>query len=384
MPHVALITNAGWSMAQHRREQIRGLVAAGWRVSALADYRRGEDVEVRELGAQTLHVKCEGSSLSAWQNSFYIAQLTNMLRRLKPDLVHCFSLKATLAGSVAARLAGIKPVVGTVTGQGIMGSLDRQWLKATVLSQAMRHAFPSRGILIFQNQSDQREWCDAGMIDLERTAYIPGCGVDVARLAEHTVARPAAFQFVHASRMLKSKGVAEFVKAARYVKATFPQATFVLYGGCAEDYLSKNPDFITRAWLEELNREGIVLWVGRVTPGIVEQALLEPETAAAVLLSRYAEGVPRFLIEAAACGLPIITTDHPGCGDVVIDGKSGWLCPAAKGEFADAARAMLKLLRDPGLVDVMGRIGRKHAMRFDAERVLDATLVIYERVLRAR
>lgn len=369
-------------MSRYRREQIRGLVDRGWRVTAIADYRRGEDFDVRALGAQTVHVPSEGSSLNPWENALYLARLTNLLRRLKPDLVHCFSVKAMMAGSAAARLAGIRAVVGTLTGQGILGANGMPVLKALV-RQISRAVLPDNAIVIFQNRDDRMAFIDAGMVAPERAVHIPGCGVDVNSLAcEYPGIRTAPTTFIHASRMLRSKGVLEFCEAARHVRALYPEAQFIMFGGSAEDYPSKNPDFIPRADLEEMTADAVD-WRGRVAPETVEAALRSPNTAAAVLLSRYAEGVPRFLIEAAACGLPIITTNHPGCRDVVEHLRSGYLCRTEPSEVlvTEAADAMLQLLRNPGMQLRMGTQARRVALRFDAERVVADTLMVYDRAM---
>jgi glycosyltransferase involved in cell wall biosynthesis len=294
--------------------------------------------------------------------------------------VHYFSLKVMLAGSVAAQLAGVRSLVGTVTGQGILGAPGMSRLKV-MLRHGLRLALPARAVLVFQNQDDRNAFITADIIDANRTAYIPGCGVDVARLAAQPIPRPAPKRFIHASRMLWSKGVAEFVEAARRVKRGRPEAEFALYGGCAEDYPSKNPDFIPRAWLEEVDQEGVVRWHGRVPSETIERTLLSSHSAAAALLSCYAEGVPRFLIEAAACGLPIITTDHPGCRDTVLPDRSGYLCHP-ESRVAGAARAMVWLLCDPAKQNRMGAAGREHAMQFDQGRVLADTLEVYRRMLR--
>jgi glycosyltransferase involved in cell wall biosynthesis len=179
--------------------------------------------------------------------------------------------------------------------------------------------------------------------------------------------------------MLWSKGVADFVAAARMIKPRHPQASFILFGGSAEDYGSKNPDFIPRSWLEDLNREGTVTWRGFTEPALIEAAMRS--AAAVVLPSSYAEGVPRTLIEAAAAGAPIITTDTPGCRDTVVDQVSGFL--TSLNAPAEVAQAMATLLDNPQLTAKMGRESRQLAVsRFDCRIVVDATVTVYERQLR--
>jgi glycosyltransferase involved in cell wall biosynthesis len=233
-------------------------------------------------------------------------------------------------------------------------------------------------VTIFQNRDDLELFVSDGLIEQARTAYIAGSGVDARALVPDLSLPPRERTcFVMACRMLWSKGVADFVEAARMIKPRYPQASFVLYGGSAEDYGSKTPDFIPRSWLEDLNREGIVRWQGFTAPEKVEAAM---RSAAAVVLLSRAEGVPRTLIEAAAAGAPIITTDTPGCRDTVVDRESGFLC--ALNAPDQAAAAMARLLDDPELISRMGRAGRELAIaRFDRTTVIEATLAIYEQQL---
>ena len=183
-----------------------------------------------------------------------------------------------------------------------------------------------------------------------------------------------------ASRMLWSKGIADFAAAARLVRRSHPGTKFVLFGGAQDDYGSKNPDFIDRAWLETLNAEGIVSWRGWTPPEVVEAAMRK--AVAVVLPSSYGEGLPRSLIEAAAAGVPIITTDTPGCRDAVVPDVSGLLCPAnAPAEFA---AAMVKLLSQPKLARMMGAAGRRLALeRFDQTHIVAQTLRVYAAALAA-
>ena len=218
-------------------------------------------------------------------------------------------------------------------------------------------------------------------MNADRTHLIAGSGVDTTRLApEPEGSETMRDTFLMASRMLWSKGVGDFVAAARLVKPIYPDAKFVLFGGAQDDYGSRNPDFIERAWLDALNVERTVAWRGWTPPEIVEAAMRQ--AAAVVLPSTYGEGVPRSLIEAAAAGVPIITTDTPGCRDAVLSGASGFLCPANAPE--ELAAAMVKLLSRPELVRAMGAAGRRLALeRFDQTHIVAQTLGVYAAALAA-
>ena len=377
--HVALVTNTGWSMVRYRGELIRGLLERGWRVTAIAAFSDQDVDHLHRLGVDPIRLEVEGAGQSPRKDLGYLMRLARILRGLRPDLVHNFSIKPVIYGSLAAKLAGVTGIVNTVTGGGRLradatGRL--QWL----IRRLYRLALAGRPLTIFQNRDDLELFVGDGLIERSRTTYIAGSGVDTRALAPDPSIPPSERTcFVMACRMLWSKGVAEFVEAARMIRPRYPHASFVLFGGSAEDYGSKTPDFIPKSWLEELNREGIVRWQGFTAPAQVEAAM---RSAAAVVLLSQAEGVPRTLIEAAAAGAPIITTDTPGCRDTVVDRKSGFLCPLnAPGE---AATAMAELLDDPELIARMGRAGRDLAVaRFDRTKVIEATLAIYEQQLRS-
>jgi glycosyltransferase involved in cell wall biosynthesis len=377
--HVALVTNTGWSMLRYRGELLRGLLERGWRVSAIADFSEEHIAGLRRLGVAPIRLEVEGAGQNPLRDLAYLVRLVRVLRRLRPDLVHNFSIKPVVYGSLAAKLVGLGGIVDSVTGSGILRAGGRDRLQP-VLRLLYRGALAGRPAAIFQNQDDLELFVGLGLIDRARTVCIAGSGVDTAALTPDFSIPPAARTcFVMASRMLWSKGVADFVAAARLVKPRHPQAAFVLFGGSREDYGSKNPDFIPRSWLEELNRERVVEWRGLTNPETVEATMRR--AAAVVLPSSYAEGVPRALIEGASAGAPIITTDSPGCRDTVIDRKSGFLCPLHAPERL--AAAMTQLLTDPDLIAAMGREGRKLAVeRFDRAKVIDATLAVYERQLR--
>jgi glycosyltransferase involved in cell wall biosynthesis len=376
--HVALVTNTGWSMVRYRGELIAGLLERGWEVSAIADFSDRDVAHLRDLGVKPVRLQVEAASRSPLEDLRYLGRLVRALRALRPDVVHNFSVKPVIYGSLAAKLVGIGAIVNSVTGGGMLRADERGALRR-VLHALYRVALRGRPVVVFQNRDDLELFVAAGLIERVRTRYVAGSGVDTAALAPDRSIPPSERTcFVMACRMLWSKGVAEFVTAARMTKPRHPDASFVLFGGSAEDYGSKNPDFIPRSWLEDLNREGLVTWRGFTEPALVERAM---RAAAAVVLPSRAEGVPRTLIEAAAAGAPIITTDTPGCRDTVIDRVSGFLCaPNAPGELA---AAMARLLNEPHLIIEMGRAGRDLAVaRFERRIVIEETVRLYEAQLR--
>lgn len=379
--HVTLVSNTGWSMVRFRAELISALVAQGLKVSLIAAFDEQQQRQMRSLGAQPLALEIDAAGINPWRDLAYASRLVVRLCALRPDVVHLFTLKPVLYGGLAARLLGIRGIVASVTGSGILRAEGKRWL-ARLIRLPLRAALHGRARTIFQNQADLAAFVADGLVEPEQAVCILGSGVDTEALApDPELPFEARKTFVVACRMLWSKGVADFVEAARRVRQEFPEASFVLYGGAREDYLSKNPDFIERSWLEQVDREGVVAWRGFTDPAEVEQAMRR--AAAVVLPSYYAEGVPRCLIEAAAAGTPIITTDLPGRRETLIEGRSGFLCPPHSPDRL--AAAMAELLRRPGLIESMGREGRRLAVStFDKRIVIEQTLSIYEQAMACR
>ena len=264
--HVALVTNTGWSMVRYRGELLRGLLERDWRVSAIADFSEQDTAGLRRLGVDPIWLQVEGAGQSPVHDLGYLVRLARLLRRLRPDLVHNFSIKPVVYGSLAAKLVGVRGIVNTVTGGGRLRTDETarlQWL----IRQLYRVALRGRAVVVFQNRDDLELFVGEGLVERERAAYIAGSGVDTQALAPDLSIPPSARTcFVMASRMLWTKGVADFVAAARLVKPRYPRAAFALFGGSAEDYGSNNPDFIPKPWLEALNREGVVTWHGFTAP----------------------------------------------------------------------------------------------------------------------
>jgi glycosyltransferase involved in cell wall biosynthesis len=324
-----------------------------------------------------MSLKVDGSGTNPLKDAKYFVSLLRIYRSIRPNIVHHFSIKPVIYGSLAAKLCPSINVVNTITGLGISYGAKND-LISVLVRNLYRLAIAGKSFTVFQNEADRTQFVRDGIVTVERSALVPGSGIDTTTLTpDYMINHTERTTFVMVSRMLWRKGVNDFVEAARQVKQLYPQARFLMFGGSKEDYGSKNPDFIPRNWLDDLNREGIVEWRGWTPPEAVEQWMRR--CAAVVHPSYYPEGVPRTLIEAAAAGAPIITTDMPGCRDAVIDKVSGRICPV---QSPDAlAAAMIELLQDPKLIGRQGREGRCLAeKKFTRDIVLGQILQIYDSI----
>jgi glycosyltransferase involved in cell wall biosynthesis len=314
-----------------------------------------------------------------------LSQLVLAFRRLKPQIVHAFDTKPGIWACLAARVAGVPAVVGTVTGLGsLYGSADlptRLARRAYEILQGL--ACRASDLTVFQNRDDPRHFVAAGITAPEKALVIPGSGVrtDVfapdrvsdqerARLREELGILPGQTVVTMISRVMRSKGVPELMAAAREVRATHPQTHFLLVGPADQE----SPDRLRAPELAELR--ATLTWPG---PRRDIAAVLAVSDIF-VLPSAYREGIPRALLEAASMGLPIVTTDSPGCNEAVADGVNGMLVPVQ--DPGALARAIVHLVERPELRRRLGQASRQRAVeRFDLSVIAAQTLAMYRQLL---
>lgn len=367
-PRVLFVVNACWFFVSHRLPLAEAARRAGFDVHVAA----ASDHTVPELALHgvTFHAvpfsRRGRNPLGELQTA---AALVRVYRRVRPHLVHHVTIKPILYGGLAARLTGVPAVVHAVSGLGYThlaaGPLAR--LFRSVLRNVYRISLGhANQTVIFQNDDDRNEFVSNGLVAPKQTVMIRGSGVDPAVFAPG--ARPEGVPLVVLpSRLLLHKGVAEFVEAARLLRARGVRARFALVGE-ADPH---NPATVTPEQLEEWGAEGVVeVWGQRSDmPAVLRSAHV-------ACLPSYREGLPKVLLEAAATGLPIVTTDVPGCRDVVRDGDNGLLVPPRDAHrLADALEAVL---RDPARAARMGARGRERVMNeFTVGSVAAQTLQVY-------
>jgi glycosyltransferase involved in cell wall biosynthesis len=365
-----LFCTEDWFVCSHWLPHIEAAKDAGFEVHVVTRVQRHrEAIEAR--GAAVVPLDLSRRSRNPFAELRVIAQLVGIYRRLAPELVLHIALKPVVYGTVAAAFSRPRGLVNYIAGLGWLfttgtarGRLLR-WPVARVLGMVLK-----RGQVIVENPNDQAQVERLG-VPASRITRIPGAGVDMSEFAP--VPEPAGVPVVIlAARMLWAKGVGEFVAAAGRLKADGIAARFALVG-IPDD---ENPSSVPLAQLEAWQREGVVEWWGRRD----DMPKAFAECSIVSLPSFYGEGVPKVLIEAAAAGRPIVTTDTPGCRDIVADGDNGVLVPPQ--DVPALAAALRRLLADPELRALMGSRGRERAQRdFSVERVVEATLGVYRGAL---
>ncbi|SFC96732.1 Glycosyltransferase involved in cell wall bisynthesis [Thiohalospira halophila DSM 15071] len=367
------VVNAHEFTAAHRLPLLRGAQAAGFKVEVVAPGGSPAAERLEGEGFVTHPVRLSRQGLRVWEEWGALRELTRLYRRLAPDLVHHATIKPVLYGTLAARRAGRPAVVNAITGLGYVytgtdwrSRLLRHGVDA--LYRRALHYSPQR--IIFQNRDDWAVLQDIGAVDPEQAVLIPGSGVDVATFTPAPEAEGPPVVVLPA-RLIRDKGVDEFVAAARALHAHGVEARFALVGGLD----TGNPAGITEAEVRGWVEEGIVEWWGQV-----DDMRTVYEAAHVVVLPSYREGLPKVALEAGATGRPVITTDAPGCRDAVVDGETGYLVPVR--DSVALAERIGDLLADPALRQRMGSAGRERVVHeFSTEKVVADTLAVYRQLL---
>jgi glycosyltransferase involved in cell wall biosynthesis len=356
----------------HRMPLALAAQQAGYDVQvATSMYDEASIAQIQAVGLPFHPLPLRQHSTSPLHELEALRAIVQLYRQLQPDIVHQVTIKAILYGGIAARLTGVPAVVNAVSGLGYVfiaeGAKVRLIRAGALLAYRAALSHPNMRT-VFQNSDDRDFFLRSGLLKPEQAIVIKGSGVDVDLF--HPESEPEGQPVIlFAGRLLWQKGVGEFVEAARRLKG---RARFVIAGfGEAGNPLSVPPDK-----LDEWHCSGVIEWWGHRTdmPAVFAKAHI------VCLPSSYGEGIPKVLIEAAACGRAIVTTDSPGCREIVRHGVNGLLVPVRD---VDALCAALEELTDnPAQRHQMGVAGRRIVeAEFSLEQVNAQTLAVYETLL---
>ena len=370
---IVLFANTEWYLWNFRRSLALALRDAGHDVLLISpDGPYGE--KLRALGLRWQPLPMDRRSLNPVREARLLWHLVRLFRGERPALVHGFTIKCAVYGSLAARMAGVPARVNAVAGMGYVFISDS--LKARLLRPLVRTllklALGGRNArLILQNPDDVVLFERAGLVDPSQVRLIPGSGVDCSRFHPDPDRQTGArLRVLLPARLLWDKGLAEYVQAARLLRAEGRPIDFLLAG----DPDPGNPAAVPEAEVREWVGQGLLQWLGHVDD---MSALLR--SADIVALPSYREGLPKGLIEAAASGCALVTTDVPGCREVVTHEVDGLLVPVRDGDAL--ARAIARLEADPELRARLAEAGRRKALeRFDERIVIEKTLAVYKEV----
>jgi glycosyltransferase involved in cell wall biosynthesis len=364
---ILLFANTDWYLYNFRLELALALRARGDEV-VLVSPSGAYVSRLQELGFRWVGFPIARRGLNPLIEISTILRLFRLYRQEKPDLAHQFTVKCVLYGSIACSLLGTRSVVNSVEGLGYVfteGMGTRRWLRYLVML-IYRLILPPTWV-IFQNPDDQSFFLKNHLVNPKRIIIIRSAGVDIQKFFPCPALKGPPLVVLPA-RLLWDKGVGEFVAAARQIRNTGLPARFVLVG----DNDDGNPASVQLAQLRDWENEGVIEWWGWKEN--MEDVYAQ---AAIVCLPSYREGVPKTLIEAAACGRPIVTSDVPGCREVVRQGENGLLVPAR--DAGALAKALMDLLKSSHLRSEMGSRGRIIAEKeFSMDLVISQTFTFYQ------
>ena len=370
-PKLLYLVSEDWYFVSHRLALAVAAQAAGYDVSVAT--RVGKDGDtIRNAGLRLLPITFERAGLGPVLEAQTLARLIALYRDERPDLVHHVSVKPVIYGSIAARATGVRGIVNALMGLGFVFSSESA--KARVLRPMVRTAL--RGALrgrntrvIVQNRDDHELIAAQSLANELDLRLIRGSGVDPAQFQVNP-APPGPPLIVLPARLIKDKGVVEFVTAAQILKSRGARARFALVGD--PDLL--NPASISTATIDAWVRSGAVEHWGWQPPASMPDILASCHVVC--LPTYYGEGLPKALLEAAASGRAIVATDVPGCREIVRHGVNGWLVPPRDPE--DLANALLEAIKNPELCQRYGLAGRQMVEReFSMNHVIAQMLAVY-------
>lgn len=361
-----------WYFCSHRLPLARAALEAGYEVGVVTQVTRHGEV-IEQAGLKLFPISFARSGRIPTQDVATLRAIARIYGAVRPDLVHHVSMKPIFYGSLAARLCGVPHIVNAYTGLGFLftsGRITARALRMLVTRLGRPLLGGKRCWSIVQNVDDRTLLLNHGLLHQDRSFLIRGSGVDVAVFTASPEVEGVPVVML-ASRLLWDKGVGEFVAAAQQLRTERLKARFILVG----EPDPENPMSIGQRTLQRWVQKRCIEWWGRLEP----MAEVLPQ-AHVVCLPSYREGLPKVLLEAAACGRAVVTTDTPGCRDVVQHGVNGLLVPVR--DAGALAGAIKELVIDPARRQAMGLKGREIVeQEFSVARVVNDTLAAYRVIL---
>ena len=359
-----LVLNTSWNIVNFRTGLVRGLVEAGYEVVAAAPRDRFSD-SIADLGARYVELPMEGHSRSPLTDLRLLGRFVSLMRRERPDAFLGYTVKPNVFGSIAAQMSGV-PCINNIAGLGSI--FNETGPTAKIVVGLYRLALKRSARVFFQNDDDLAMFTARRIVAAERTGLLPGSGVDTAKFDATPPTRVPGepFAFLLVARLLKEKGLVELAEATRALRTRGADVRVRIAGPLDP----RNPASVSQGEMDGWVSEGLFEYLGVLDD--VRPALARAD--AFVLPSYYREGTPRALLEAAAMARPIVTTDMPGCRDVVDDGVNGFIVPPRDGQALGDRMARLVDMPADALAAMGARSRAKAVGRFEESLVVDAYL----------
>jgi glycosyltransferase involved in cell wall biosynthesis len=359
MAKIVIIAGFAKSLIKFRGDMIQEMVKNQHEVIACAPSAEENIREMlKEYGVAYHDIALERTKVNFLNDLKLMFHLVKFLKNEKPDIVLTYTIKPNIYGSLSALIAGVPLVGSMITGLGHPFSDSAGRMLKYIASMLYRIAITKKHVVFFQNQDDMELFLKKGIVNkLSRCILINGSGVCLKQYPPKDL--PESVSFLLMARLIKEKGIIEYVQAAKIIKKTYPHARFRLAGPFTDDQYHVSRDEFNQ-WINA----GLIEYLGCLED--VRQAI--EEASVYVLPSYYREGTPRSILEAMSMSRPVITTDSPGCRETVTDGVNGFLVPVKNAEAL--AGAMEKFIQQPFLIQQMGAASRRIAEeKYDVREV---------------
>lgn len=363
-PVIFVVASLADSLLRFRRPLLEALREAGWELHACAPQPSAAlRNAMSELGVRLHEVELARTGVNPLHDLRYALGLLRLFDAIRPDAVLAYTIKPVIWAGILCRIRRIAffPLI-TGLGYAFSGTGVKRNAVRAVATALLRTSLTGARLAFFQNSDDCAEFGRRRIVPARvPTRVVSGSGVDVDAFTP--CALPAAPIFLMISRLIRDKGVIEYVQAAEIVRRSRPQTRCLLVG-----WIDSNPTAIAREALEAWQDEGVIEYLGHLED-------VRPAIAAArvYVLPSYREGLPRTVLEAMAMGRPVITTDVPGCRETVEPGVNGLLVPAQDAQAL--AHAMMMLVDDPRQAEQMGRRSLERVRRRFDSRTVSAEMV---------
>lgn len=374
MKKIVLLNNIARDIIIFRKHLIQYFIAHNYTVYALAtDFTEESKREVKSLGAIPFSYSFARGGLNPLADLKNMLHLIRILRKIQPDVVLSSFAKPVIFGTMAAKRAHVPKIIAMVEGLGFPFTEQptKRTLKAKIVRRIQiflyRLSLPLADTVIFLNHDDPRDLLDKNNIKVKKTVVLGGIGLNLTDYP-FTPAPEYPISFIFVARLLREKGIFEFLQAAKQIKNKYPNTTFKVIGNF--DY--ENPGALKKEELQKYVQQDIIYY-----PGFVHDVNEYFAKSSVFVLPSYREGLPRSTQEAMAIGRPIITTDVPGCRETVIDGQNGFLIP--KWNVPALVSAMEYFILNPSEITHMGLESYQIAVeKFDGKKVNQKLLNIIQ------
>ena len=358
---VAITINTSWNIYNFRLGLVRALLAEGHQVIAIASLDSYSE-KLQFEGCDFIPIEIQNTGTNPIREFKLYRQLKRIYNQHKPDVILHYTVKPNIYGSIAANTLGI-PVINNVSGLGTV--FLNEGLTSSIAKKLYSRAFKNVDLVFFQNRDDRETFLKYILIPNLKTDILPGSGINLDQFTYQKISTEKSKVFLMIARLLIDKGVNEYIRAAEIVKKKYPNVKFQLLGKIDEEHTRGVP----KKTIDIAMQKNLIEYLGEVDD-------VKPfiQSSSCVVLPSYREGTPRTLLEAAAMGRPVVTTDVPGCREVVIDGISGFLCKVKDpNDLAEKISTIQELSTQE--LNNMGKEGRNLIERkFDEQIVINQYL----------